>query len=167
MRREACEATRVRGEQSEDLLDRRMFCLDQRLDEVGALATTLTQADAQAVEKAAQAVGGLEPLSRCADRQALRARVPPPADPRARARVVALQRDLARAKALRAEGQYAQALAIAQTVHRQAADLPYLPLRGEALYEMGDRRRGRASSRWRKRRSATPWRRGRPPPTTR
>ena len=28
---EACEATRVRGEQSEDLLDRRMFCLDQRL----------------------------------------------------------------------------------------------------------------------------------------
>jgi tetratricopeptide (TPR) repeat protein/predicted Ser/Thr protein kinase len=138
MRREACEATRVRGEQSEDLLDRRMFCLDQRLDEVGALAATLAQADAQAIEKAPQAVGSLEPLSRCADRQALRARVPPPADPRLRTRVVALQRDLARAKALRAEGKYAEALAIAQTVHRQAAALPYLPLRGEALYQLGD-----------------------------
>jgi tetratricopeptide (TPR) repeat protein/predicted Ser/Thr protein kinase len=138
MRREACEATRVRVEQSEDLLDRRMFCLDQRLDEVGALAATLVRADAQVVEKAAQAVGGLEPLSRCADRHALKARVPPPADPRLRARVVALQRDLARAGALRAEGKYAEALAIAQGVQRQAADLPYLPLRGQALYQLGD-----------------------------
>ena len=138
MRREACEATRVRGEQSEGLLDRRMFCLDQRLDEVGALAATLAQADARGVEKAAQAVSGLEPLRRCADRQFLSARVPPPSDPRVRARVVALQQDLARAKALRAAGRYPEALAIARQVERQAAELPYLPLRGEALYEVGD-----------------------------
>jgi tetratricopeptide (TPR) repeat protein len=138
MRREACEATRVRGEQSEDLLDRRMFCLDRRLDEVGALTTELARADAQAVEKAAQAMGGLEPLSRCADRQALTARVPPPADPRVRSGLVAFQKELARAKALRAEGKYPEALAIAQAVERQAVGFPYPPLRGEALYQLGD-----------------------------
>jgi hypothetical protein len=33
----ACEATRVRGEQSEELLDRRVECLTQRLRELDAL----------------------------------------------------------------------------------------------------------------------------------
>src|SRR5207253_7114362 len=36
---EACEATRVRGEQSEQVLDRRMQCLDDRLSDVRALVT--------------------------------------------------------------------------------------------------------------------------------
>src|SRR4029079_13821214 len=37
MHTEACEATRVRGEQTEDLLERRMLCLDARLRDARAL----------------------------------------------------------------------------------------------------------------------------------
>ena len=55
MRTEACEATRRRGEQSEEMLDLRMACLDQRLREVAALSTALTEADAQVVVKARRA----------------------------------------------------------------------------------------------------------------
>jgi eukaryotic-like serine/threonine-protein kinase len=138
MRREACEATRLRGEQSEDLLDRRMLCLDQRLEEVRALTALFTRADAQVVEKAVQAAAGLGRLERCADVQALTARVPLPADRRLRARVEAVQRDLARAKALRAAGKYGDGLAVARQVSGRTADLPYRPVQAEALYHLGD-----------------------------
>ena len=47
MRRDACEATHVRGEQSEKLLDLRMQCLERRLGELRALTALLaTRADA-------------------------------------------------------------------------------------------------------------------------
>jgi len=52
MRRQACEATRFRGEQSEDLLDRRMLCLDQHLQDVAATTQLFAQADFQIVDKA-------------------------------------------------------------------------------------------------------------------
>ena len=62
MRREACQATRVRGDQSEDLLDRRMFCLDQRLKEIGALTDLLTRADRQVVLRVSSIVPDPESL---------------------------------------------------------------------------------------------------------
>jgi tetratricopeptide (TPR) repeat protein/predicted Ser/Thr protein kinase len=140
MYRQACEATRIRGEQSEDLMDRRMFCLGQRLDEAGALTASFARADAQTVQRAVQAVGELEPLSRCADFQALKARVPPPADAGARARVVALQKELARVQALRAAGKYSEALDLAQAVSLHARGVGYGPLQAEILYVDGDLR---------------------------
>jgi len=138
MHLQACEATRVRGEQSEDLMDRRMFCLGQRLDEVGALTASFARADAQTVQRAVRAVGDLEPLDRCADLQALKARLPPPADAGARARVVALQRELARVQALRGAGKYSEALTLAQAVALRARGVDYRPLQAEILYVTGD-----------------------------
>ena len=43
---ESCEATRVRGEQTEEVLSLREACLDNHLDEVRALTALLGQADA-------------------------------------------------------------------------------------------------------------------------
>src|SRR5262249_23660080 len=54
MRTSACEATRLRGEQSEELLDLRMECLDQRGRELRALGELLAGADAALVEKSEQ-----------------------------------------------------------------------------------------------------------------
>src|SRR5207302_2729727 len=71
MHTEACEATRVRGEQSDELLARRMICLDQRLQDVKALAGLFTRADADVVSKAVQASSSLPGLSACADAPSL------------------------------------------------------------------------------------------------
>lgn len=49
---EICEATRVRGEQSDALMDRRMACLELQLDAVASLLRALEQADGDAVENA-------------------------------------------------------------------------------------------------------------------
>src|SRR5262249_17440011 len=78
MRRQACEATAVRHEQSEALLDRRMACLDGRLREVGALASLLAQGpDEEVLREAARAALALPDLAGCADAVALGSAAPP------------------------------------------------------------------------------------------
>lgn len=136
--REACEATRRRGEQSEDLLDRRMFCLDQRLREAEALAGLFARADRQVVAEAVDAAAGLAPLASCTDMAALRAKVPPPAAAPARARVAALGRELAQVKAQSAAGRYAAAVSAARPLVAKAAGLGYGPAAAEALFLAGD-----------------------------
>lgn len=138
MHRGACEATRLRGEQSEDLLDRRMFCLDQRLREVDALAATFLTADAEVVRRADTAAAAVAPLALCADTAALMARVAPPADPAARARVAALGREMAQVKALRAAGRYREGLTLAQEADRRAAAAGHPPTAAEAGLLLGD-----------------------------
>jgi len=65
MHRAACLAT-ARGEQSPDLLDRRLSCLRRRLDQVAALLELLVRrADGDLVDRAVDLTGKLEPLSTC------------------------------------------------------------------------------------------------------
>src|SRR5207244_4203421 len=87
MHTEACEATRIRGEQSDEVLSLRMVCLDWRLAELKALTALFAQADAAVVEKSVEAAQALTSLAGCADAAALRAQVRPPADAAARAAV--------------------------------------------------------------------------------
>ncbi len=136
--RQACEATRVRGEQSEDLLDRRMLCLDQRLGEVGALTALLIRADPRMVETSLQSLEGLEPLGDCANTAALAEKVPLPRQKAVRARVHQLQAQIAGVRALQAAGRISQALAQAVTIDRQAAGVPYKPLQGNIALLVGD-----------------------------
>lgn len=134
MHREACEATRVRGEQSEDLLDRRMFCLDQRLREVDALVDLFAQADAQVVERSVAAARGLTPLGACADAVALKARVAPPRAPELRARVDQVRTVVARVRALTEAGKHAEAAAQAERAVALARRVGYRPTEAEALF---------------------------------
>lgn len=137
MHTDACEATRVRGEQSEELLDLRMECLDGRLGEVRAQVDVLARADAKTVEKSVQAVRTLPSLAACADAAALRAPIrPPSAD--ARARVDAVRGDLSVARAQQRAGRYAEALVVAKRAVDAAAPLDYRPLDAEALFLQGD-----------------------------
>src|SRR4029453_15084478 len=57
--REACLATHMRGEQSPEALDRRMACLGRALRSTGALVDVLADADAEALDRAVDAVGAL------------------------------------------------------------------------------------------------------------
>jgi eukaryotic-like serine/threonine-protein kinase len=88
----------VRGEQSAPLVDLRMMCLDRRRAEVRALAGLLATPDAALVAAAPGAALGLTPLASCADAGALTAPVPPPEDPAAGARVIAVQAGLGTAR---------------------------------------------------------------------
>ncbi|RKH28110.1 serine/threonine protein kinase, partial [Corallococcus sicarius] len=117
----ACEATRVRGEQSEAVMALRMRCLDSRLADVAALTQLFTQADPDLVERAPRAVEGLLPLSGCSDLEALTSRGrSTPDDPAARERNVALLQALVDARALRAAGRYSQGVARMEPVAQAA-----------------------------------------------
>jgi len=64
--RDACEATHVRGEQSESRLDQRMRCLDDRLRNVAALTGQLAgHPDADVIALASAAVADLESPATC------------------------------------------------------------------------------------------------------
>ena len=81
MYREACEATQVRGEQSAEVLDLRMSCLQERLGGLRALTNVFIEANGEVVENAVSAGERLGSLDRCADVPLLRAVVRPPEDP--------------------------------------------------------------------------------------
>jgi tetratricopeptide (TPR) repeat protein/predicted Ser/Thr protein kinase len=136
-RTDACQATR-HGEQSVELMDRRMSCLDGRLEDLGALTDLLAKADAKLVEKSVAAVFALPPLSACSDRAALLARVPPPADVAARHRVEETRKKLAHVRALRLAGRYAEGRQAATELAPVVESEAYAPLRAEYLLERGD-----------------------------
>jgi tRNA A-37 threonylcarbamoyl transferase component Bud32/tetratricopeptide (TPR) repeat protein len=133
MYEDACRATHVRGEQSAEVLDLRMSCLAERLDRARALTDLFTAANATVVENAVAAASALPSFERCADVQLLRAVLPPPENPGARARVEALRRQLAQVKALGDSGQCAAGAAAASKLVDESFTLGYLPLQAEAL----------------------------------
>jgi eukaryotic-like serine/threonine-protein kinase len=136
MHTSACEAARLRGEQSEELLDLRMQCLAERLDALRATVDVLAVADSTVVAKASSAVTALPPLDDCASPVLLRAPVRPPADPATRDRLVGLRRRLAEARAQSNVGKVAQALAGASVVAGEARALGYRPFEAAALISL-------------------------------
>jgi tetratricopeptide (TPR) repeat protein/predicted Ser/Thr protein kinase len=116
MRTDACLATRVRGEQSEALLDLRVACLDRRRDEARAFVDLLVVADETTVAEAPRAVLGVAPIAVCADPRLLSAPAPPPTDADDGALLAELQDELAEAKALRDLGRPAEAAQAARAL---------------------------------------------------
>ena len=84
---DACAATRIREEQSAQLMDLRMACLDERRFAFATLVDTLREADADVLEHAVDSAGSLPGLARCSDRAQLEASLPLPEDPAARQRI--------------------------------------------------------------------------------
>jgi len=137
MRVDACEATHRRGEQSAELLDLRMACLDHRRAELRAATDLLVRADAALALKAVKITESLSPLADCTNTDALRSPVRLPADPATRARVAAVETQLASAKANEAAGRYAAGLPIAQAAVVEARRIGYRPLEADALVQLG------------------------------
>jgi tetratricopeptide (TPR) repeat protein/predicted Ser/Thr protein kinase len=137
MRRTSCEATRMRGEQSETLLDLRMSCLDRRRDELRALTHALAEADHSAVMGSVRAALGLTSIMECADIAALSGPVRPP-NQQIRERVDAERSELATVKALRLLGRVKPALEKTEAIAARSKALNYRPLDAEALLMLGD-----------------------------
>ena len=136
MHTEACEATRVRGEQSEALLEMRITCLERRARDFEALTDLFVRARAQATEHAIQAAYGLPPLKECAETDALAAQLKPPADAAARESIRQMDLQLSEVRALVAAGRFAPALQKAEAMAAQARAVGHPPTRAEAFYQL-------------------------------
>jgi eukaryotic-like serine/threonine-protein kinase len=128
---DACEATHVRGEQSAELLDLRMHCLERTRTELNALIEVFIEADDDVVRNAAEAVAKLTSIARCNDAAALRAEGRPD-DPALRQVVDALDLELARATGLLNAGLRRQGLATASSILEQAQALEHPALEARA-----------------------------------
>jgi len=140
---EVCEATSVKGEQTEEAMELRMGCLHERKVALAAAVTVLADADATVVEKAVQLVEALPSMDRCDDVERLEhmhQRVPPPEDPLVEQEVQALREQLAGVKAELDAGRYADALEHVEPVAQRAEALGYGPLMAEVLAQRGDTR---------------------------
>jgi len=122
----SCEATRVRGEASDAMLDRRAACLADRRDDLRALVDLFATADARTIEHAPTAVTALAPPSTCWSPDA--ADADPPAASGSRAIV-------RRATALSELGRNKEAIAALDPVIAGASAFPRL--HADALYARG------------------------------
>jgi serine/threonine protein kinase/tetratricopeptide (TPR) repeat protein len=134
---EACEATRVRGEQSAEVLDLRMECLNERLSGVRALTVVFQSADQGVVDNAVGAAGALPSPDRCEDVAMLRAVVRPPDAPAKRGEIERLREEVAKVNALASAGRCDQARAVGAPILEAARRLDYKPLEAEISYGLG------------------------------
>jgi serine/threonine protein kinase/Tfp pilus assembly protein PilF len=131
-KREACLATRVRREQSEEMLELRSGCLDRRRRELDELVGLFLNADAELLQRSVHAAFALSSVAGCADLAALAA-PSGPEQAEVRAKVSEQRAKLAAAAARRHAGKYKEALKIASETTAAARELKFRPLEAEAL----------------------------------
>jgi tetratricopeptide (TPR) repeat protein len=134
---EACGATRLRGEQTEEILSLRVVCLDRRLKDVQAVAGVLASANAEMLPKVMDTVSLLPSLRGCADVSALSQVEPLPESPQAREQIARISSQVAQLKALTDSGRYLQAKEVAEQAVKASRELGYRPLEAEALLLRG------------------------------
>jgi eukaryotic-like serine/threonine-protein kinase len=132
-----CEATHVRGEQSGEMLDLRMICLSENLDEVRALVDVLVGARTAPISRALTAAQGLSNISRCADQTTLRSSLPLPRDSGTLAEVQALRGRFRDVRSLVDLGNLHAASKRAAELRPQVEALGFKPLLAELLELIG------------------------------
>ena len=128
--RDNCEATRVRGTQSESLLDLRSACLDRKRREADAVVGLLVAADGPS--HAPELLGQLPELGGCDDPRLAGERYPLPSEAERREAILAAYEQLARIRGLGAAGRLDEADEAAERLRESVAGLDYLPLTVEA-----------------------------------
>jgi len=134
---DTCKATHVRGDQSPEVMDLRMTCLEDARRSFKALTDVLRSTDTAALANAIDAARSLAPLERCADTRALLATTRLPAAPATRSQVAALQARLSEVKALAATGQLPTALRQIGPILNDARQLGFKPFLAETLTTRG------------------------------
>ena len=134
-RRATCEATHVRGEQSAELLDRRMACLDDRRRELGGVLDSFAAADVDIALAAVKLVRGVEPVGGCTDTTALLDQ--PPEPPLQRVQLDAAKREVDALAAL-THAKKTDVVERARRAVELAKTLGYAPLEASARYQLGE-----------------------------
>ena len=133
MYQQTCEATRLRGEQSEAVMTARMACLERRRQEVEALGRVLSDADRDVASKAIPASMALTSVEVCRDVPALMAVEPEPGDALAHTELSSIRAGLANAKANLDAGRFRRALDELDPLVGRARALGYAPVTAQAL----------------------------------
>jgi serine/threonine protein kinase/tetratricopeptide (TPR) repeat protein len=137
MYKQTCEATQIHHEQSPEVLDLRMSCLQERLNGFRALTDVFADATGEVVENAVSATNALASLDRCADVPTLRAVIRPPDDPATVAKVADLRKRFAETKARFDAGRWKDQLKGAPALITQTRALAYQPIVAESLALVG------------------------------
>ncbi|MFP2956766.1 tetratricopeptide repeat protein [Myxococcus sp. 1LA] len=127
MERDACEATYLRGGQSEQMLDLRSACLSRRWSALNAAVDLMLRADPAVLSWATESANALPDIQPCADGASLASVVPLPRSPVQRQRLSVLQVRLAEATALHEAGQQEKARTLAREVLEGVRELGYRP----------------------------------------
>lgn len=130
MHEDACEATWERGEQSAQLLDLRMACLEDHRRHLAATVRVLADADRAVVDRAAAMVVALPEVSACADVARLQG-APRPPDAETADRVSAARDAIADVVASRRAGLHREALARIERLDADTAALRHPATRSE------------------------------------
>jgi tetratricopeptide (TPR) repeat protein/tRNA A-37 threonylcarbamoyl transferase component Bud32 len=133
---QVCEATAVHGRQSPEELDRRVSCLDARMQELEALLQVLGEADDRVVERAAQAASALRGPGTCAS-ETLDDPETDDADPERKRIRQDLRTRMLRAEALEHVGRYDDAATLAREIAAEAELHGQTDLHDEALVQLG------------------------------
>jgi tetratricopeptide (TPR) repeat protein len=132
MRKDSCEATHVRGEQSENVLALRNACLDRKLEGVAALVNAFSHPDAAAVDRAAGAAP--DGLDECADTAALLGVADKlPKDPDARRAIEGIRAQFPVTRALMTAGRWREAVDGAEKLLEKARETGHEPSIAEAM----------------------------------
>ncbi len=137
MHGEACTATRIRGEQSDELLTLRMACLDRSRNQISALVEVYRDADAKTIERAVEAAESLPPLRLCADTEALTLGIRPPETAALADQVEALRGKIDVARTLGQAGRQVAAREQLAAVMTEVDATGYRPLIAEAELARG------------------------------
>jgi tetratricopeptide (TPR) repeat protein len=138
MRTRSCKATRVYGEQPQELLGQSMHCFDQKLLSFQSVVELFTDAPTPSVVTSAHRIAAkLEDVRGCLDPAHLTGAARVPDDPVARRRLLALQARYEQVVKLDRRGEYAPALALADQLVADAHHLKYAPLTARILVTRG------------------------------
>lgn len=147
--RDACEATHVRGQQSQALLDLRVQCLDRARAGIVALIDAFGQADRNIVGRAASAAQTAGDLDACQQGAQLAGMVPPPSAPELRPALIDAERRVAGLHTAYDLGRFQAGTADADGVIAAARATGWQPVLARALLasarvhlSSGDEKRG-------------------------
>jgi tRNA A-37 threonylcarbamoyl transferase component Bud32/tetratricopeptide (TPR) repeat protein len=136
MRRQACEATRERGEQSERMLELRNACLDRRRTQVATLVKLLGEANGALVDRAVDVTLQIAEIQHCSDTRALMGEAEHlPDDPVLLAEVADIESALDSVANARIAGRWDEALARAEQLMVRAQRLGHDPSLARATFE--------------------------------
>jgi tetratricopeptide (TPR) repeat protein/predicted Ser/Thr protein kinase len=142
---DACEATNVRKEQTQELMAQRMTCLAERRHALAATTNLLAAADKQIAENAAEMVAGLPAVDRCNDPLYVAEQLKPPDDLNIKRRVDGARAMLTEASVREHAGKFSTALDLVEQAAESVKDIDYPPLTAEialgrgSLLEMNSR----------------------------
>ena len=138
MHKDACEATRVRGDQTDADMATRMACLSRLSSKLDSLIDVFENADTALVQSALDMLESLDAVALCADASGLEELEQLPDDPRARTGALAAWADVDRASVLMRAQRLDAAKQAVEPALESARKTSYHPLEAEALVILGE-----------------------------